>query len=173
MGRFLTLLPAAGFLVAGMAFPARAAETGAAKAIDACLASYDAEAMQEKADGAPLKGATGYCTDKFFETCAEAHGWTQTAMNDCQGEATDYWKAQVGRRMEKVRALGSPEIDQWLEKSEASWDAYRVDRCDRFDMAEGTMYALIKEGCETEMQLERAQDLADFLGSEPLIMKPE
>jgi len=35
------------------------------------------------------------------------------------------------------------------------------------------MYALIKEGCETEMQLERAQDLADFLGSEPLIMKPE
>ena len=172
MGRFLTFLPILLVLAAGPAFSADAADP-ATTAINACLASYDAAAMQKKADGAPLKGAGSYCTDKFFEACAGAHGWTQMAMNDCQAEAASYWKGEVAARTEKVRALGSPEIDHWLEKSAESWDAYRKDRCDRFDMAEGTMYAAIKWGCETDMQRERAEDLSDFLGSEPLIMKPE
>jgi hypothetical protein len=172
MGRFLTFLP---ILLVLAAQPAFSADTGepAAKAINACLASYDAAAMQKKADGAPLKGATSYCTDKFFESCAEGRGWTQMAMNDCQAEAASYWKGEVAARTDKVRALGSPEIDQWLERSAGSFDAYRKDRCDRFDMAEGTMYAAIKWGCETDMQRERAEDLDDFLGNEPLIIKPE
>ena len=173
MGRFLTFLAALGLVMARMAVPAGASGPAAAKEIEGCLASYDAAAMQEKAEGAPLKGATSYCTDKFFEACSEAKGWTQAAMNECQGQATAYWRAQVAGRVTKVRALASPEIDRWLEKSAGSFDAYRKDRCDRFDMAQGTMYAVIKEGCETEMQRQRAEDLDDFLGSEPLIMTPE
>lgn len=172
MGRFLIFLSILLGLAAGPAFSADTGEP-AASAIDGCLASYDAAAMQKKADGAPLKGATSYCTDKFFEACAEARGWTQAAMNACQGQATGYWQAEVKRRTAAVKALGSPEIDRWLEKSAASFDAYRADRCGRFDMAQGTMYVAIEEGCETEMARERAEDLSDFLGSEPLIMKPE
>ncbi|MAB14615.1 MAG: hypothetical protein CMI59_12015 [Parvibaculum sp.] len=172
MGRFLTFLPMLLVLAAGPGFSADAGDP-AAKAIEGCLASYDAAAMQEKADGAPLKGATSYCTDKFFEACAEGRGWTQSAMNECQGEATGYWMGQVRQRMAAVKALGSPEIDKWLEESAASFEAYRKVRCDRFDMTQGTMYVAIKEGCETDMARERAEDLDDFLGSEPLIAKPE
>lgn len=172
MGRFLMFLPVALGLAASPAFSAEADDQAAA-AIGACLASYDAAAMREKADGAPLKGATSYCTDKFFEACAEARGWTQAAMTECQGEAAGYWQAEVGRRTAAAKALGSSEIDRWLEVSAASFETYRRDRCGRFDMAEGSMYAAIREGCETDMARERAEDLDDFLGSEPLIMKPE
>lgn len=172
MGRFLIFLPMLLVLAAGLGGSADAGDP-AAQAIQGCLASYDAAAMRKKADGAPLKGATSYCTDKFFEACAEARGWTQAAMNECQGEATDYWLAEVKRRTAAVKALGSPEIDRWLEESAARFEAYRKVRCDRFDMTQGTMYVAIKEGCETDMARERAEDLGDFLGNEPLIAKPE
>ncbi|PKP78336.1 MAG: hypothetical protein CVT81_04775 [Alphaproteobacteria bacterium HGW-Alphaproteobacteria-3] len=141
------------------------AAEGQAKAdIEACIA------QAPESEG----NAGRDCGDRFFMRCAEAGDWTTLAMLTCQGEVRDYWESVVAAREEAVIAKEDQRLTDWVAASGATYEAYREARCVRFRIPMGTMYGPMLVGCQSEMARERAEDLADFLGDEPLIVpEPE
>ncbi|PKP68128.1 MAG: hypothetical protein CVT83_06555 [Alphaproteobacteria bacterium HGW-Alphaproteobacteria-5] len=140
------------------------AEGQAQTDIDACIA------QAPKGEG----NAGRDCGDRFFVRCAEAGDWTTLAMLTCQGEVRDYWESAAAAREDAVIAKEDQRLTDWVEASGAAYEAYREARCARFRLPTGTMYGPILVGCQSEMARERAEDLADFLGDEPLIVpEPE
>ncbi|MCW5724182.1 MAG: DUF1311 domain-containing protein [Maricaulaceae bacterium] len=152
-----TMLLAAGLAlgVPGAAAANPYLEPGRAAAeIEACLAD---------------SGVADGCNVGFFTDCAEAGGWTTHATIQCDGAAGAYWQTVVDAREAALRALGG-EPAAWTARSRAAWESYREARCARFLLAQGTMYLQMHAGCLTQMTLERAEDLAEFAGDEPLIL---
>lgn len=158
-------------LVLGLSAPAAAAQDnpwlaeGKAEAeIGTCIAAAPEDEGSAEKD----------CGDKYFMQCAEAGIWTTLAMNFCQGAVRDYWEGVVVEREEAVISIDNQQLTDWVEASGATHDAYRDARCARFAIPKGTMYGQMLLACQTEMARERAADLADFLGEQPLIVpEPE
>ena len=138
------------------------AEGEAEARIEACLVAASGE---EEGGDAPKQ-----CSDVYFTACAEAGDWTTHAMNQCQGAALGYWEGVAKAREQAVFAIDDQRLTDYVEVSGIAWERYREARCQRFLLPMGTMYLQMYAACMTETTMERAADLADFLGDEPLIV---
>lgn len=138
------------------------AEGEAKGRIEACLVATSGE---EDGGDAPRQ-----CSDAYLTGCAEAGNWTTHAMNQCQGAALGYWEGVAKAREQAVFAIDDQRLTDYAEVSGIAWERYREARCLRFLLPMGTMYLQMYAACLTETTMERAADLADFLGDEPLIV---
>ncbi|WP_339831811.1 lysozyme inhibitor LprI family protein [uncultured Parvibaculum sp.] len=165
MGR---VYPTIFLMVLGFSLPAAAtgnpylAKGEAGARIEACLVAASGE---EAGGDAPKQ-----CSAAYFAACAEAGDWTTLAMNQCQGAALGYWEKVVEAREDAVIAIEDRRLTDYVEASGVAYAAYRAARCRRFLIPMGTMYRQMHVACLTETAMERAADLADFLGEEPLIV---
>jgi len=154
-------------LVLGVSVSAAAADNpylveGEAKTrIEACLVAASGE---EEGD------APRQCSDAYFTDCAERGDWTTHAMNQCQGAALGYWEGVAKARERAVFDIEDQRLTDYVEVSGGAYAAYREARCQRFLLPMGTMYLQMYAACLTETTMERAADLADFLGEQPLIV---
>ncbi len=86
------------------------------------------------------------------------------------GAALGYWEGVAKAREQAVFAIDDQRLTDYVEVSGIAWERYREARCQRFLLPMGTMYLQMYAACMTETTMERAADLADFLGDEPLIV---
>ncbi|MDO8839738.1 MAG: lysozyme inhibitor LprI family protein [Parvibaculum sp.] len=138
------------------------AEGAAGSLIEACLVAASSE---EEGGDAPRQ-----CSDAYFTACAEQGDWTTHAMNQCQGAALGYWEGVAKARERAVFDIEDQRLTDYVEVSGVAYAAYREARCQRFLLPMGTMYLQMYAACLTETTMERAADLADFLGEQPLIV---